>query len=231
MKYTVHTVPLLYRPFYFALSWLIGLLLYGWLVFNRVTCRVRHHKHGNMQADQNYIYTFWHDDLSPYFMCHLRYRQPYIWLNHPLWFMKPIHVMLYLMGTEIALGSSGNSGKAALQKVIAGLQAGKNTVITPDGPAGPEKVLKKGVLQMSLHSGVPIVPMRFVLSRAYRYPFGWDHKRMPYPFSSIDIVYGQPVVVTEDNYEPVRVELGAWMNGGNENREKKNRDKKKISLI
>jgi len=51
------------------------------------------------------------------------------WLNHPAWYMKPIHVLLHLTGVEhICLGSSGNNGMAALENVIGYLKQGYSTL-------------------------------------------------------------------------------------------------------
>ena len=211
-SYRVDNVPLLLRPIYFTISWVLGIILYTWLAVHSISCRITFLNKAVLQDGKPYIYAFWHEDLPVYFMCHLRYREPYIWLNHPAWFMKPIHVCLQLMGAKLALGSSGNSGREALQKVVEGLKKEQNTVITPDGPYGPAKVLKKGVLEMSLQSGVEIVGIRFHLPRPYRYSFGWDRKRSPKLFSSVNIEYSQPMQVNNDNYQQIHLKLTAFLN-------------------
>ena len=150
----------------------------------------------------------WHDNLVPYFMVYTRYKAPYVWLNHPAWFMKPIHILLKLICTqEIALGSSGFSGKAALEEVIDYLKRGYNTVITPDGPSGPVKELKRGVLDMSLASGIPVVPLKIRTPKRSILKATWDKKRIPLPFSTITVEFGKPVIVNEENYEIAKREI------------------------
>lgn len=203
--YTVHTVPWYIRPFYLLISWSLGAAMYGLFAINRLTCRVEYVRNTCIQHDQNYIYALWHQSLIPYFMTHLRYRQPYVWMNHPLWFMKPVHVILTLIGTrKIALGSSGYGGKEALHQIVADLKKGYNTVLNPDGPAGPPCQLKPGVLKMSQQSGVPIVPVRIVCTSFYRL-HTWDQKRVPKPFSKITVIYGEPVQVGKENSEEAGV--------------------------
>jgi hypothetical protein len=76
--------------------------------------------------------------------------------------MKPIHVLLHLMGVKkIILGSTGHSGRDAAELLVGYLRMGYSTVVNPDGPGGPAFALKKGVLHLSLKSNVPIVPLQF----------------------------------------------------------------------
>ncbi len=118
-----------------------------------------------------------------------------------MWVMKPIHNWLQLSRVkELALGSTGNSGKEALQKVIAFLKNGYSTLITPDGPAGPPHILKTGVLQMSIESGVPVVPLKIIPSCYFTIPT-WDKKRIPLPFSLIRVIYEKPILVNNENIE------------------------------
>lgn len=202
LGYMVYNVPWPIRPFFLIASWAIGVTLYSLFAIFRLTCRVQYIGLENVQDDQNYIYALWHHNLIPYFITHLRYRKPHVWMNHPLWFMKPVHVILTLLGTiKIALGSSGHGGKKALQQVVDDLQRGYNTVINPDGPAGPPCQLKHGVLDMSAEANVPVVPVTYVISSYWRLSSTWDKKRIPKPFSRIQVIYGKPVIVDQHNYE------------------------------
>ena len=122
-------------------------------------------------------------------------------MNHPAWYMKPVHVLLHLTGVEhICLGSSGNSGKQALENVIAYLKHGYSTAIASDGPAGPPYVLKPGALWMSRDAGIPVVPLRFSGSSGF-YLGGWDKKFVPLLFSEITVAVGESIRVTENNIE------------------------------
>lgn len=172
-----------------------------------VTCKLEYKGKENIEGLNGCIYTFWHDQLVYYFMVFRKVNEKQIWLNHPLWFMKPIQMNLKWMGIEkLALGSSGNSGKEALEMVIEDLKKGYSTVVNPDGPKGPVKVLKPGVLIMAAESGLPIIPMTFSATREYKLNT-WEKKRVPYPFSKITVEYGKPIYVDDTNDEAVKAEL------------------------
>jgi uncharacterized DUF497 family protein len=114
--------------------------------------------------------------------------------------MKPIHIGLKLMGVRVLLGSGGEEGRKAANDLVDLLRHGWSTAISPDGPHGPQGVLKSGVLHIALQSGVPILPVRFIASRTFALP-SWDKKPLPLPFSSITVVLGEPIAVGESNFE------------------------------
>lgn len=101
--------------------------------------------------------------------------------------------------TEMAYGSSGNKGKAALERVNAQLRNGYSTMINPDGPAGPVKKLKQGVLIMAKESGVPIIPITMEASPQWLLNT-WDKKKQPLPFSKVKIEYHEPIYV-QDSFD------------------------------
>ncbi len=128
-------------------------------------------------------------------------------MNHPAWYMKPVHVLIWLLGVRrLVLGSTGFEGKEAATELVKYLQEGYSTVILPDGPYGPPKELKKGALHMAAQSNVPLVGVQFGLSKAYVLS-SWDKKRFPYPFSQIAVRYSQPIFVRPDNLEGKAREL------------------------
>ncbi len=134
-------------------------------------------------------------------------------MNHPAWYMKPVHVLLRLTGVKhICLGSSGNSGKAALEKVIDYLRDGYSTVVAADGPAGPPQELKPGVLFMSRDAHLPVIPLRFSCNRSTRLG-GWDRKFVPALFSEITVHVGEPVQVNVANMEKSKTTITKQLNG------------------
>lgn len=197
MPYRVDNIPLLLKPFFYLYAYSIGLMTYTMLLFANVTCKI---EIKGKEFNSNAVYAIWHENLLLYFALYLRYKKPYIWLNHPLWYMKPVHLVLKFVGVEkIFLGSTGHSGKPALEKVIEYLNRGYNTLVACDGPAGPYKELKYGVLEMSKRTGIPVVAIKFTASNYFTLP-GWDKKKFPYPLSKIVVEYQDPVFVSEEIY-------------------------------
>ena len=211
-KYTVHNIPNWLKPF---------LQLYGWIgafyfvcinfVFRRF-CRIEYVGKEHIENTPNHIFCLWHENLPLFFMAHAYFHKPNIWLTFPLWFMKPVHVMKKNIGVqELAYGASGHDGKVALQQVLTRLKEGWSTFVAPDGPKGPLKVAKDGVLIMSLKTGVPIISMSFQLEKEWRLST-WDKKRYPVFFTTLKVIYGQPIYVTTTNFEAIKADISLAMN-------------------
>ena len=191
----VDTVPLYLKVPFLAYGYAAGALTYAAVRLIRKTCEIK--VVGTVpKVNDAVVYCLWHENLAPYFVA-FEGLKGQVWMNHPAWYMKPIHVLLELGGvSHLCLGSTGNSGREALAAVIAHLKAGRCTTIACDGPAGPLHDLKPGVWLMGRDGDVPIVPLGFSCSRALRLR-GWDRKVIPLPFSEITIRYGEPIYAND----------------------------------
>lgn len=195
----VDNIPIHLQPLFLFYGYVFGLLMYLFVKFIKLTCRLQFTGY-TVPPGAPVVYCIWHRDLVNYFAVYNRV-QKQAWMNHPAWYMKPVHVLLGLTGVQhICLGSSGNSGKQALENVLVFLKRGYSTTVACDGPAGPPRQLKPGVLLMSRHAQLPVVTLRFSCSRYIKLG-GWDQKIVPCPFSKITIHVGEPVQVTADNME------------------------------
>lgn len=212
MKYRVDNVPWPWWPFWFGASWIVGTLWWLLLVLFARTYRIEATGMENLEGRPNLVFCLWHRWVWPFWITVSRSEPQLVIVNHPAAYMKPVHVLLRLMGVRIVLGSSGEEGRRAIDRVAEFVKSGGSTVIFPDGPDGPPEVLKKGVLQLARKSGVPVAPTRVELSRFVLLP-SWDHKRVPLPFSRIRLVYDAPVVVTEDSLEEARRLLSRRLSG------------------
>ena len=160
-------------------------------VVMRLSCRIE--VQGMALDSRSHIHAFWHQDLPLYFIAHSKNpKHKIIWMQHPKWYMNPIHFLLWWSNIEIAYGSSGNSGQKALDKIISCLKNGYSSALNPDGPKGPPKQVKKGIVIMSLESGAPIQVVNFKCNCFINLP-SWDEKVIPLPFSKITIIYTPPL--------------------------------------
>ncbi len=216
MAYRVDNVPAPWRPFWLAYSWIVGIGFWcAWHLLIR-TCRIRFEGEWRPAGRENYIYSLWHESWFLYFATFVRSHRHHVLLQHPDAYMKPIHVALRLAGIRFLLGSGGEEGREAARELVSCLRSGGSTAISPDGPHGPPRVLKKGVLHLSLESGVPILPLRLSADRAIH--IGWDRKAIPLPRSTITVHCGAPIAVTGDNFETAGRMLVDWMSGSREQR-------------
>jgi lysophospholipid acyltransferase (LPLAT)-like uncharacterized protein len=95
-------------------------------------------------------------------------------------------------GHTVIHGSSSHGGAPALRRCIRALKSGSTIVITPDGPRGPREIVKKGVAQIALLSGAPVIPVSVVAENALRLN-SWDRTMIPLPFSKVSVRIGKPL--------------------------------------
>jgi 1-acyl-sn-glycerol-3-phosphate acyltransferase len=76
--------------------------------------------------------------------------------------------------------------------------AGYSLVVTPDGPWGPYREAKPGVVMVARQSGLPIVPVAVAARPALRLAGRWDRQLFPLPFSRLRLIPGEPIRVPPD---------------------------------
>lgn len=199
----------LWIPF-IAVSYSIGTAWYLLNALVHASCHIRVEGEEYLQGRPNHIFCSWHTDVGPYIVAFLRLSNQ-IWISHPVWYMKPIYVVARYVGIKRVLGSAGFGGMQALESILPYLRDGWSTTVFTDGPGGPAKVVKKGVLLMSLKTGIPIIPLRIIASRSCIWSKSWDKKHYPLPFSTITIRYGAPIQVAE-NIEEAKCQLADALN-------------------
>jgi lysophospholipid acyltransferase (LPLAT)-like uncharacterized protein len=121
------------------------------------TLRVRHVRVENIERPAQYVMAFWHAHLL--LMLHSRYRRPISVMISRSKDGEYIARVFDHYGVESARGSSTRGGSAALREMIRAARAGHNIVFTPDGPKGPARVAKEGVVVAAQATGLPIVPL------------------------------------------------------------------------
>ena len=157
------------------------------------------------------IHCVFHENLPIYMATYLPpgpKKPRHVWMNHPHWRMHPIHVWLKWNGVDrLFFGSTGHGGQDALDGLIQELQGHRySTMIAVDGPSGPPHEVKRGALDLSLATGLPLIGISFKYEHFVRAP-GWDRKYYPMMFSRVKIKEGAPIFVTEDNYSESRDRL------------------------
>ena len=94
-------------------------------------------------------------------------------------------------------GSSTRGWVAGLKGMVEAYQAGYDLIIVPDGPRGPRYQAKPGVLQLARATGAAVYPVTY--GAAWKTTIGsWDRLLIPFPFSKIVYIAGQPVRVPAD---------------------------------
>ena len=97
--------------------------------------------------------------------------------------------------TEVS-GSVAKGGIKALRGLIRAAKR-QNLGLIPDGPRGPRRYVKPGLIYLAARTGLPIVPMGFAYDRPLRLK-SWDRFALPRPFSRAASVAGAPITVPAD---------------------------------
>ena len=93
-------------------------------------------------------------------------------------------------------GSSSRGGTAALKAMVDLLRSGRHVAVLADGPRGPQRIAKAGVVALARLCGQDIHPV--VLSAAPSIRFrSWDRTVLPLPFARVVCEFGPPFEVTK----------------------------------
>jgi lysophospholipid acyltransferase (LPLAT)-like uncharacterized protein len=174
---------------------LVSFLAYLIVRVLSATLRVRH-VHLEHADTPQYILTFWHRQLVP-LLGRARWRRPITVMISRSKDGQIIADVLGLFGVQSARGSSSRGGSGAMRGLLREAREGKSIVFTPDGPRGPARVLKDGVIFAARATQLPILPVAFA-GKSVILLRSWDRMIIPKPFSKGVVLYGEPIVVPRD---------------------------------
>jgi len=93
---------------------------------------------------------------------------------------------------KVVRGSSSRGGTSALRKLYRSLNKNKKVIVTPDGPRGPLREVKPGVIYLQSKTGVQVYPIGLAAKRKKTFA-SWDKFILPYPFTRVVLVIGRAV--------------------------------------
>jgi lysophospholipid acyltransferase (LPLAT)-like uncharacterized protein len=150
------------------------------------------------------ILAFWHSRLV---------MMPYVYPGGRITVLSSRHRdsemlarVLVRLGLDLSKGSSTSGGAAGLRDILRKAREGFDVGFTPDGPRGPRRRVKPGVIAAARLTGLPILPVAFSASPAWRLRT-WDRTLVPRPFGRGLYLYGEPMRVPRDAGEE---EQQAW---------------------
>jgi lysophospholipid acyltransferase (LPLAT)-like uncharacterized protein len=103
------------------------------------------------------------------------------------------------LGFRSVRGSAKKSGSiSAMHELVRRLRKGGEAAgMMADGPTGPARELKMGVVKLARATGKPIIPMMYG-ARSRIVLRSWDRYILPVPFTKIVIFHGSPIPVPRD---------------------------------
>jgi lysophospholipid acyltransferase (LPLAT)-like uncharacterized protein len=146
------------------------------------------------EARRPHVFLLWHETLLPLLWQH-RHQGVAIVVSEAREGQYLSDLALAL-GYAAVRGSSTRGGARALLGAVRQLRAGRAVAFTPDGPRGPRREMKPGVVAAAQRGGGVIVPIHAQADRAWRL-HSWDRFMIPKPLSRVRITYGRPFEVAE----------------------------------
>jgi lysophospholipid acyltransferase (LPLAT)-like uncharacterized protein len=146
------------------------------------------------QAKRPHVFLLWHEALLPLLWQH-RHQGVAIVVSEAREGQYLSDLALAL-GYAAVRGSSTRGGARALLGAVRQLQAGRAVAFTPDGPRGPRREMKPGVVAAAQRGGGVIVPIHAEAERAWRL-HSWDRFMIPKPLARVRITYGRPFEVAD----------------------------------
>ena len=196
--------PLLTKLLARVAGWVLLLLFRTWRIDYRCESQ---EADPSVPGDRSYLFALWHDAiLVPISICR-RCRAPRI---HALVSRHQdgsyLDEFMKQAGISSVRGSTNHGGVQALRELMR--RAGGNHIfITPDGPRGPRRQLKEGIVFLASHTGIPIVPSASVSLNAWHIRGSWTDLAIPKPFSRSICLLGEPIAIPPDLS---RAELTMW---------------------
>lgn len=145
-----------------------------------------------------FLQAFWHEHLLAYSTAQA-WSGPFLGMVSRSKDGDYAAFLLKKMGFTAVRGSSRKRGKdkggqAAMEHFVTELLKGASGGLTVDGPKGPRHVCKPGIVIIASETGALIVPGTAV-GRTYWEFKSWDRFKIPRPFTTVRVIYGEPVAV------------------------------------
>lgn len=167
---------------------LVSALAASW----RMRSRDERHRAVLADAGRPFVFLVWHEVLLPLLWYH-RHQGIAIVVSEARE-GRYLSDLAARIGYRLLPGSSTRGGARALLGAVRALQDGGPVAFTPDGPRGPRREVKPGIVSAAQRAGVPVLPVHAVVSSAWSL-HSWDRMVIPKPFARVDVRYGEPFVI------------------------------------
>lgn len=103
------------------------------------------------------------------------------------------------LGIKSIRGSSKRHGTSAALGLIDNLKEGGSIGIMVDGPKGPKRKVKDGIINIAKLSGVPIIPVSWQSKCKTFHKFNtWDEFQIPFGPCKTVALFGDPIYIPSD---------------------------------
>lgn len=141
------------------------------------------------KVKERFIYSIWHENMLV--IATVKSAAPVTALVSQHRDGEIIADLSNFYGMKCIRGSSTRGGTDAVEEIIR-IRETSHLILLPDGPRGPRRQVKRGLVYLSSWTQMPIVPMGIGFTNAWRLP-SWDRMALPKPFSRLTVLAG-PVI-------------------------------------
>jgi lysophospholipid acyltransferase (LPLAT)-like uncharacterized protein len=153
---------------------------------------VAHTLHDDPAKLRTHLYCAWHDSLVALMFQGPALRMAALTSRHADGSI--VAEALKAIDVKPVRGSTGHGGAAALKELIE-ISKNYDIAITTDGPRGPRRTMKDGVVFLASVTGLPIVPVTFSCGNAWRPRGRWTDMIIPKPLARGWLLVGTPIDV------------------------------------
>jgi hypothetical protein len=151
-------------------------------------------------GSRRYLYCVWHDQIMMTVFCGRPKAMAGLVSGHRDG--SYLAEAMRLLGIAAIRGSSKRGGSRAMGELLHRVR-NFHVAITPDGPRGPRRKIKTGIVFLASHSGRVIIPTAHLCRRAWHIRGNWTDMMFPRPFTKIYACGGRrfPVPAGLDRHE------------------------------
>ncbi len=146
------------------------------------------------RAGRPVVYAVWHGAMLPGLWRHRRRATTLLVSRHADG--ARVAMAAEAWGYRVVRGSTTRGAGPGLLGLVRTLQGGGDVAITPDGPRGPARLAKRGVVAAAQAGAATIVPVGVAASSQWR-ARSWDSFLVPRPFARVRMVYGDGFAVPQ----------------------------------
>jgi lysophospholipid acyltransferase (LPLAT)-like uncharacterized protein len=146
-------------------------------------------------GDRRFLYCVWHDDILMTVFCGRPKKMA--GLVSPHQDGSYLADAMQRVGITSVRGSSKRGASRAMRELLDRVRD-LHVAITPDGPRGPRRQMKTGIIFLASRSGRAIIPTAYACRRAWRIRGNWTDMQLPMPFTRVHARGGPAFIVPAD---------------------------------
>jgi len=163
---------------------------------------------GNMPSGYACIMLMWHEELFP--VLKACSNQDWTVIVSPSKDGDFLERLITHWGHKTIRGSANDKAVLVLYETIKLAKRNKMTVGS-DGPRGPRRHIKIGMLMAAQEAGVPIYLVR-IKANGFRLHKAWDKSLIPYPFAKVQVLISEPIAIDREIGRDQLKDLGLELN-------------------